>query len=148
MTQELVDVELNISCDLAQKRRRDVTTRVEGNRRASAVWMPELFVGPTLSNFRKPLLLQKLHDLTWLKDWYGSHASCDLDLSHADELGLHFGLTILQEHFQNLAQILLNLVDISALRVSARPTRHVADEKAGISVSFNYNIVRPHNLVL
>jgi hypothetical protein len=88
MTQELFDVEPNIGRDLAQQRRRDVATGVERNRRASPVWVAELLMRTTLPYFREPVLLKKLYNLARLKNWDGSHASCNLDLPHADELRL------------------------------------------------------------
>jgi hypothetical protein len=45
-------------------------------------------VRTTLPNLGEPVLLEKLYDLARLEDRDGPHASCNLDLPHADELRL------------------------------------------------------------
>ena len=108
--------------------------------------MTELLVRSPLPDLREPVLPQKLYDFARLEDRNGPHASGNLDFSDADELRLQFRLTVLQEHFQNLAEVFLNLIDVRALGMSTRPTRHVADQKTGVGISLDYNIVGPHDL--
>ena len=63
---------MNIGCDLAQERGRDVAARVDWNSRATAVRMPELLVRTALPDLRKAVGLEQSDDLPGLENRQGS----------------------------------------------------------------------------
>jgi len=50
-------------------------------------------------------------------------------------LGFKDGFAVFQQHFDDLAQILLKLVQSISLTVHARPSGNGTDEKAGIGIA-------------
>jgi len=56
-----------------------------------------------------------------------------------DELGVHFWLTILEQHFDNLAEIGVELVKGLTLRVRPRKTGDISYEKPGVRAPLDYS---------
>lgn len=73
-SQQLVDGEANVSCDLAQQCRRDIASGVKRNRGAPSVGMAKLFVRATLPHLGETVSLQKADDLARLQNWDVAHS--------------------------------------------------------------------------
>jgi hypothetical protein len=95
-----------------------------------------------LTGLAETVRLEQSDDLPRLEDRQAAHGSGDLDGAHVDELGLQRRLAILEQHLDDLAQVLLQLVDVGALAVGARPARHVADKQTAIGVTLYDAVVR------
>jgi hypothetical protein len=72
--EQLVDREPDISCNLPEQERRDVASRMEGNRSAPAVRVAKLFVRTPLSNFNKAEIMEDCDDLARLENGRFRHA--------------------------------------------------------------------------
>lgn len=73
-----------------------------------------------------------------LEDGQGAHGrSADLYELSTEELSLEPRITVLQEHFDDLVQILTELLFRSALAVSPGEPRYVANIEPSIGVSLN-----------
>lgn len=94
---------------------------------APAVGVAILFVRTALTNFNKPETLQYCNNFGRFKDRKVSHLSRDLYPLRSDELTLEFRLAILEEHFNNFLQILIQLIQRCSLRMCAREPRDVAN---------------------
>jgi len=57
-------------------------------------------------------------------------------------LGLQLGLTVLQEHLDDLTEVPLEFTEIVSLGVSSRPARNVAHKHAGLWVALDDELER------
>ena len=87
--------------------RSDVATVVEGNRGGPAIGVAELLVGTALTDLDEAVGLQQRDDPPGAEDRRAGHGSGDLDGAHVDELGLEGRLAVLEQHLDDLAQVLL-----------------------------------------
>jgi hypothetical protein len=83
---------------------------VERDGGATSAVVAKLFVGPTLADLNEPEPLEDPNDLLGLKDREAAHRSGHGDVLDADELGLEDRVPVLQEHGENLPQIVCQLV--------------------------------------
>lgn len=62
----------DVTRDLAEEDRRNITTAMERYRRAASIGMPVLAMRPTLTDFDEPQSFQQRHHLARLEDWDGA----------------------------------------------------------------------------
>jgi hypothetical protein len=117
---------------------------VEWDGSGATVRVPELLVRATLPDLREAVGLQQSDDFPRSQDGNGAHSSGDLDSTHIDELGLEIRLAILEEHFDDLSEILLKLIDVGALRVGTGPSGHIPDQDAGFWIALNNELEGSH----
>jgi hypothetical protein len=115
--------------------------------RDSAVGVPKLFVRAALADFDEPEPLKAGDYFARLEDGDGPHGA--IGLRHEDglrphKLGLEWGLAVLQEHGNYLAEVGVQLVE--AVPLAARPgePRDVAHEDARLRVAFDHSGVSAH----
>ena len=72
-TKELLDCQSSVACDLAEQRRRYVTTRVVRDGRSSAIRVSVLPVRASLTRFHEPEPLKELGHFARLQDGDRSH---------------------------------------------------------------------------
>lgn len=65
---EFLDCESNIFCYLSEKYRGYIPSTVKVYRRGATIGMPELLVGPPLSDFLESKSFEHAYDLPWLKN--------------------------------------------------------------------------------
>ena len=126
---ELANIHAYITCDGAEKSRRDVSTLVERNRRHAAVRMSILAVRTTLANLNESETGEDGGDPPRLQNGNVAHRLGDLHRLRSDELPLELGRAILQQHGHDLFEVLAELVEGGALRVRTGPAGDVADEQ-------------------
>ena len=101
--------------------------------------MGELLVRSLLTNLDEAQLKQRSDHLPWLQDREAGHPGSGRDRLNPGECGFHLGSAILQQHRDDLAEVLVQFVQTAPLRVSAWEPRHVADEQAGLEVLFDHD---------
>jgi hypothetical protein len=67
-TEELLRSEADVSCDLSEQGRRDVSPGMEWDCRSASIGVTILAVRASLANFREPQGLQKRRHLSGLQD--------------------------------------------------------------------------------
>ena len=107
---------MNVRGYLAEQCRRDVATGVKWHGSGPAVGVTELLVRAALTHLHKAVGLKQRNGLPGL-DRQAAHKSGDLDGSHFDELRLQLRFAFLEQHLDDLAQVLLQLVDVRSLDV-------------------------------
>lgn len=112
--------------------------------RRPTIQMPKLPVRPPLSHFDETQTEENRHDDARSQRWDAPHRSGDFKGLRADERGFERRFAVLAQHLDDLKQVLAQLVKRRALRMRARPARHVADEEAGVLISFNHRSVGSH----
>ena len=110
MTHELVRGETDIFSDPAERDWWNVSAFVKRNCCAPAIYVAILFVGTSLTSFNKPELLQYRNNFGRFQDRKVSHLSRNLYHLGSDKLTVEFRLAILEEHFNNFSQILVQLI--------------------------------------
>ena len=126
---ELANIHAYVTCDGAEKSRRDVSALVERNRRHAAIRMSILVMRTTLANLNESETGQDGGDLPRLENGNVAHRLGDLDRLGSDELPLKLGRAIFQQHGDDLFEVLAELVEGGALRVRTGPAGDVADEQ-------------------
>ena len=110
---------MDVRGDLAQERGRDIAAGVEGHRGGAAIGMTELLVRAALPGLAEAVGLEESDDLPRLEDRQAAHGSGDLDGAHVDELRLERRLAVLEQHLDDLAQVLCCSSSMSAPWVRA-----------------------------
>jgi hypothetical protein len=108
------------------------------NRGPATITVAILQVGTALPDEHKTQGFEQTADLTRLEHWQLAHGLTRLDQLRADKLALQSRLPVLQQHADDLLEVLLQLVQGSALRVCARESGDVADIKPGVGTLLNY----------
>jgi hypothetical protein len=72
LVDEFVDGKPNVSRDLSQKNRRDVSACMERDRRSATIQVSILPVRTPLANLDEPESFQESRHLAWLQDWNAS----------------------------------------------------------------------------
>jgi hypothetical protein len=107
--------------------------------------MTILHVGSTLPNKEESERLQNAAYLSWFENGRLRHVLCrDGDTLRPDELSLQIRLAILQQHFDDLTQILLQLIKRFALRMRPRKSGNVADVKGCVRTALDDRGVGSH----
>ncbi len=104
--------------------------------RETAVRVPKLLMGSTLSDFFKPKALEKCHYILRFEDGQIAHSAHHDELS-SDKLTIHLRLAILKQEFNDFLEVLVEFIQALGLGVGARETGHIADKKTCRRTSFN-----------
>jgi len=115
VAQELFRRHANFPRDLAQEDGLDIPTLMTRDGPATSAVVAKLLVGSTLTDLNEPESLEDRNDLLGLKDREATHRSSHGDVLDADELGLEDRIPVLEEHGDNLPQIVGQLVHGLAL---------------------------------
>ena len=105
---------------------------MKGDCSAPAIYVAILFVGTALTSFNKSELLEYRNNFGRFQDRKISHLSRDLYSLGSDKLTVEFRLAILEEHFNNFSQILVQLIQTLCLCVCARKPGYVANIDARV----------------
>jgi hypothetical protein len=138
MFEKLIDRETAFLDDPSEKSRRYVTALVERNRGATASAVAELFVGPTLTDLHEPKPQENSDHLCRLEYRDATHRSGDHDRLNTHELRREFRLSVLQQHLQNFLEIRIEFIERASLRVRARETRNIPNEKPSLRVTLDH----------
>jgi len=104
--QKLLRRNCDIFDNLAEKKRRNITATVKWNRSSASIGMAVLLVRTALTDLDKTQLLQHTGHLTRLQNGKTGHY-LNGDGLGTHELDLKLRLTILHEHRNDLAQVLV-----------------------------------------
>jgi len=138
MAQELRNGQADVSGNLSQQNRRNIPAFVKCHRCAAPIRVAELLVGTPLANLNESNALKQANYFFGFEDGNVPHAILsDLNRLGSDKLSFHRRLTILQQHLQNLAQILTQLVQRRTLRMSTGKSWNVADKQFGLGTLLN-----------
>ena len=111
VAQKLFESRADIFDDLAEKHGRNVSPRVVRNGGAASVAVPILHVRTALSDENKAHRLQDAADLARLENGrFGHELRRDGDALSANEFSFQVGLAVLQKHFDDLAEVTLELI--------------------------------------
>jgi hypothetical protein len=139
MFEKLIDRETDVFDDLSEESGRYVTALVERNRGATASTVTELFVGPTLTDLHEPKPQKNGDNLCRLEYRDAPHRSGNHDRLETHELRREFRLSVLQEHLQNFLEIRIEFIERASLRVRARETRNIPNEKPSLRVTLDHS---------
>ncbi len=141
---EIANIHADVSRDLAQQSRRDIAARVERHCRDAAIGMAKLLVRAPLTNLGKPESHQDRNHLARLENRDVRHGLGHANGMSPDKLSLEPRITILEQHGDNLAEVLVELIQRGGLRMSSRPARHVADEEPRGGITLDHSGERTH----
>lgn len=107
--------------------------------------MLELFVGASLAGLAESQSLKQCDDLARLED-RRLHESADSNRLQADKLGLELGGAVLKEQRDDLAEVLLQLVQRLGLAMGAGKAGHIAYVKLRIGVPLDDRSICGHGM--
>jgi hypothetical protein len=132
---KFVDGQVDVRGDLAQQRGRDIATCVDGTVVVRPSGCRNCLCEPRWRTSAKPRASSRETTCRGLRTGrLPTAGQATWMVRTVDELGLERRLSVLEQHLDDLAQILLQFVDFGALAVSAGPARHVADQQVGARV--------------
>ena len=102
------------------------------NRGATAFGIAKLFVRSALTDFGETEFDEDGNDFTGLENGDVAHYSSDCDVLDSDKLGLQQGLTILQEHCNNVVQVVVDFVQRFPLGMCPGETGNKTNVQAGL----------------
>jgi len=109
---------------------------VKWHGRETAVRVPKLLVGSTLSDFFKPKAFEKCDYILRFENGQIAHSAHHDELS-SDKLTIHLRLAILKQEFYDLLEVLVEFIQALGLGVGTRETGHISDKKTCRRTSFN-----------
>lgn len=142
---QFVDGEADVLGNLAQQDRRNVAPSVERHRGAASLAIPELFVRATLADFDKAQPNQQGDNLLGFEYRRLAHASGNGHVLYADELRFHHRLAVFQQHGDDFAQIVVDLIQRFALRMGTGKSWHETSEQAGLRTTFDHRRINSHH---
>lgn len=107
------------------------------NRRAAAIWMPELLMRTALPHFDKAELPEKRDNFARFQNWRLAHGLRHFDGLCADEHAVESRIAFLEEHFDHFLEIGTQFVERLALAVRAGKTWHPPHVQTGVRVTFD-----------
>src|SRR5437763_7288115 len=112
---------------------------------ATPIAMAVLHVRATLADKLEAKRVEDPTYLPWFKDGSFRHVLCrDRNALRTDELRFESGFSILQEHFDDLTQVLLQFIESLTLRMCSWESGDVADIIASVGAAFDDRSVNPH----
>jgi hypothetical protein len=132
-----------MSLNLSKQSGRDIPASVNWNCGLTTVRMFELLVRASLPNEHEAESLEEPNDLPGLEHREITHL-CNPDLSCADELTLKGRFAVLQQHGDDLLQIILELLHRLGLCMSAGEPRYIPNERPRVRVPLNHRRIDVH----
>jgi len=137
MLEKLVEGEADVFGNLTEQDWGEVSTLMERNRCASACGIAEWFVRSALADFDEAEFDENGDDFIWLENGNIAHDLSDGDVLNPDELGLQNGFAILQQHRNNLVQVMVDFIQRFHLGMRAGKTRNETNEQARLWAPLN-----------
>jgi len=134
---ELLDAHADVARNDTEQAWRDVPASVIRNGGCPTVGVSELLVRAALPDFEESEATENGNNNSRPKRRDSPHGSGYFEGLCADEGGIDGWFAILEEHINDLKEILPKLFERGALRVRSRPSGYITDEEAGVLIAFN-----------
>jgi len=134
----------DVTCDLPQKNGGNVPSAMIWDRGPTTIGVTVLHVRTSLAHQDKTEGLKDSAHLSRLEHRKASHDLPHLDGLGAHKLGCQGGLSLLEQHAQDLLEVFPQGIQRLPLGVSARKPRHISDVKPGVRALLNHRREGPH----